>query len=57
MWAHREQRRGYVRCEPNILGSLAAARDHGDEYEAQVLSNVVARDEDLAEYVLSLIHI
>ena len=51
LWAHREQRRGYVRCEPNILGSLAAARDHGDEYEAQVLSNVVARDEDLAEYV------
>ena len=51
LWAHREQRRGYVRCEPEILGSLAAARDHGDEYEAQVLSNVVARDEDLAEYV------
>ena len=51
LWAHREQRRGYVRCEPDILSSLAAAVDHGDEYETQVLSSFVERDAELAEYV------
>ena len=51
LWAHREQRRGYVRCEPEILSSLAAAVDHGDELETQVLSNLVRRDPGLREYV------
>ena len=40
-----------MRCEPDILSSLAAAVDHGDDYETQVLSNFVERDAELAEYV------
>ena len=50
LWRHREQRRGYVRCEPDILGSLRAAVEFGDELEARVLSNVVKRDPALAAF-------